>query len=77
MSGGYSHIVLVGVCCWVIVNQVDTCQGVLPYSFGGGVPLGSSQPGRFMYACVEALNLTKLTTNLVQGMPTGTTSSHL
>ena len=30
MSGGYSHIVLVGVCRWVIVNQVDTCQGGTP-----------------------------------------------
>ena len=38
MSGGYSHIVLVGVCRWVIVNQVGACQGVLLYSLGGGVP---------------------------------------
>ena len=36
------------MCHWVIVNQVGTCQGVLLYSLDGGVPLGYSQPGRYM-----------------------------
>ena len=48
MSGGYSHIVWVGVCHWVTVSQVGTCQGVLPYSLGRDVPLGYSQPGMCM-----------------------------